>query len=62
MKYVIRRPGVSGEKALWTAALLAHDPDANAQEIAEQVDASRQYVNQIRRQMLETAPETANAE
>ncbi len=48
MKYVMRRPGVSGEKGLWTAALLAHDPDANVQEIAQEVGVSERYVRQIR--------------
>jgi len=52
MQYVKNRPGVSGEKGLQTAAILAHDPDANAQEIAEAVGATRQYVNQIRRSMF----------
>ncbi len=51
MRYVKVRPGVSGDKALWTAALLAHDPDGDTQKVAEAVKATRQYVNQIRRQM-----------
>ncbi|MGC9420900.1 MAG: hypothetical protein ACP5EN_18200, partial [Rhodovulum sp.] len=62
MQYVVNRPGANGEKGLWTAALLAHDPAADAQEIADAVGVSRQYVNQVRRQMLETTPKTADEE
>jgi len=58
MRYVKNRPSVSGDKALWTAALLAHDPDGNAREIAETVGATRQYVNQIRRSIFGNWVET----
>ena len=47
--YVKNRPGVSGEKSLWIAALLANNPDADAQEIGNEVGATRQHVNRIRR-------------
>jgi hypothetical protein len=60
MQYVVNRPGANGEKGLWTAALLARDPAADAQDIADAVGVSRQYVNQVRRQMLETTPKTAD--
>ena len=58
MRYVKNRPGVSGDKALWTAALLAHDPDGNARDIADTVGATRQYVNQIRRSIFGNWVET----
>jgi len=48
MRYVKNRPGVSGDKALWTAALLAHDPGGNARDIASKVGVSERYVRQIR--------------
>jgi hypothetical protein len=48
MRYVKHRPGVSGDKAMWTAALLAHNPDGNVSEIAQTVGASERYVRQIR--------------
>jgi len=50
MRYVKTRPGLSGDKALWTAAILAHDPDADVQEIAGEVGVSARYVRQIRNQ------------
>ena len=58
MQYVKNRPGASGEKGLWTAALLAHDPTANAQDIADVVGATRQYVNQVRRSAFGNSLET----
>jgi len=57
-RYVKVRPGLSGDKALWTGALLAHDPAGNAQKIAETVGATRQYVNQVRRQIDGNSVET----
>jgi hypothetical protein len=60
MRYVKNRPGVSGDKALWTAALLAHDPDGNAQDIAEAVGVTRQYINQIRRSIAGNCLETGD--
>jgi len=48
MRYVQNRPGVSGDKAQWTAALLAHDPNGNVSEIAKKVGVSERYVRQIR--------------
>jgi len=48
MRYVKNRPGLSGDKALWTAALLAHDPNAEAQQIASRVGVSERYVRKIR--------------
>ena len=48
MRYVKNRPGLSGDKALWTAAILAHDPEQSAQEIADEVGVSVRYVRQIR--------------
>lgn len=51
MKYVVNRPGVTGEKGLLTAAILARKPDAVAQEIADEVGASKRYVNMIRKSM-----------
>ncbi len=59
MRYVKSRPGVSGDKALWTAALLAHAPEENTQDIADAVGVSRQYVNQIRRSVFGNSLETA---
>jgi hypothetical protein len=58
MRYVKNRPGVTGDKALWTAALLAHDPDGDTSEIAETVGATRQYINQIRRSIFGNWVET----
>jgi len=60
MAYVQNRHGVTGDKALWTAALLAHDPQANVQDIAKQVDISERYVRQIRSAMGGTDPELAD--
>jgi len=48
MVYVKNRFGVTGDKALWAATLLAHDPQANAQDIADEVGVSERYVRQIR--------------
>jgi hypothetical protein len=59
MVYVMNRPGASGEKGLWTAALLSHNPAADAQEIADAVGVSRQYVNQVRRSVFGNSLETA---
>ncbi|MBN1341565.1 MAG: AAA family ATPase [Phycisphaerae bacterium] len=50
MRYVKSRLGLSGDKALWTAALLARNPDADAQVIASEVGVSERYVRQIRNQ------------
>ena len=58
MRYVKNRPGITGDKALWTAALLAHDPDGDTSEIAKTVGATRQYVNQIRRSVFGNWVET----
>lgn len=51
MRYVKNRPGVSGDKALWAAAILEHEPDCDPQEVAEITGTSRQYVYQIKRGM-----------
>lgn len=51
MKYVMRRPGVNGDKGLWTAAMLAHDPTVNAQDVADVVGVSKRYVNVVRKEM-----------
>jgi len=59
MVYVKNRPGANGEKGLWTAALIAHDPSADTQGIADVVGVSRQYVNQVRRAVFGNSPETA---
>jgi hypothetical protein len=59
MVYVKNRYGVAGDKALWAAALLARNPQANVQEIAKQVDISQRYVRQIRNAMGGTDPEPA---
>jgi hypothetical protein len=48
MVYVINRPGLNSDKALWTGALLAHRPEASAQDIADEVGVSERYVRQIR--------------
>ncbi|MCC5828946.1 MAG: AAA family ATPase [Phycisphaeraceae bacterium] len=48
MVYVKNRPGLTGDKALWTGALLARQPDASAQDIADEVGVSERYVRQIR--------------
>lgn len=68
MQYVKNRPSVSGDKALWAAALLAHDPAASAQDVADTVGISERYVRQIRNKNkgltaeLETeAPEMSSA-
>ena len=58
MRYVKNRPGMNGDKALWTAALLVHAPDRSDREIAETVSATRQYVNQIRRAIFVNWVET----
>lgn len=60
MVYVKNRYGVTGDKALWAAALLAHDPLANVQDIAKQVEISERYVRQIRSAMGGTDAEPAN--
>ncbi|MBI1338290.1 MAG: AAA family ATPase [Phycisphaera sp.] len=60
MVYVQNRYGVTGDKALWAAALLAHDPQANVQDIAKQVEISERYVRQIRSAMGGTDPEPAD--
>jgi hypothetical protein len=48
MRYVKARPGAAGDKGLWTAALLAHQPDADLQQVAVEVGVSERYVRQIR--------------
>ncbi len=55
ISYVKNRPGVSGDKGQWTAALLTHDPEADPQTVAETVGATRQYVTQVRRHMEQNA-------
>jgi len=56
MKYVMCRPGISGEKALWAAAVLAHDPDADLNELAQKVGLSERHLRRIK---AETAGENA---
>ena len=60
MVYVKHRSGITGDKALWAAALLDHDPQANVQDIAKQVDISERYVRQIRNAMGGTDAEPAS--
>ena len=48
MVYIANRPGVTGDKGLLTAALLAHRPDASAQDIADEAGVTKRYVNQVR--------------
>ncbi len=57
-KYVVSRPGMTGDKALLVAALIAHDVEANSQDIADEVGVTRQYVNQIRRSLFGNWVET----
>lgn len=51
MRYVKNRPGITGDKGLWAAAILEHEPGSDTQEVAEVTGTSRQYVNQIKRNM-----------
>jgi len=60
MRYVKNRPGMNGDKALWTAALLDHDPEVSVQEVAQQVGISERYVRQIRNAMAGTDTEFVN--
>jgi hypothetical protein len=60
MVYVKNRYGVTGDKALWAAALLAHNPQASVQDIAGRADISERYVRQIRNAMGGTDAGSAN--
>jgi hypothetical protein len=60
MRYVKNRPGSSGDKALWTAALLAHDPQPDLAAIAQTVGATERYVRQIRNQNTGLTAELEN--
>lgn len=46
--YIKFREGFSGEKGQWVAALLAHDPDADAAQIASVTGASERYIRMIK--------------
>ena len=48
MQYVKNRAGVTGDKGLWAAAILAHEPEKSAQEIAQMVGVSERYVRRLR--------------
>ncbi|MCD4825945.1 MAG: helicase RepA family protein, partial [Phycisphaerae bacterium] len=61
MRYVKNRPGVSGDKALQTAALLAHDANPDIKKIAETVGVSERYVRQIRNENKGLTAELENA-
>ena len=58
MMYVKNRGEVTGDKALQTAAMIFHNPEMNSGLIAEKMDVSRQYVNQIRRSLCGNSSET----
>jgi hypothetical protein len=47
-EYVKNRPGASGDKALWAAALLVNRPEMTSQQVAEKVGVSDRYVRQVR--------------
>ncbi|AQT67927.1 hypothetical protein STSP2_01079 [Anaerohalosphaera lusitana] len=51
MVYVKNRAGISGEKSLWAAALLTHDPGKPPQEIAEVTSCSVRQVNRVRQEL-----------
>lgn len=51
MVYVKNRTGITGDKGLWAAALLAHNPDQPSQEIAETTGLSKRHVNRIRQEL-----------
>lgn len=51
MVYVRNRSGISGEKGLWAAALLTHNPDKSPQEIAEIISSSVRHVTRIRQEL-----------
>jgi len=61
MKYARKRPGLSGDKAKWVAALLARNPSLANADAADTVGVSERYVRQIRQQM-EGGPEAAEQE
>jgi hypothetical protein len=48
MKYVVNRPGFVGKKALLVAAILTHNPKANARDWADPIGVSKQYINRIK--------------
>jgi hypothetical protein len=47
-KFLAVRPGISGEKGYWAAALLVHEPDKNVSEIAQKTGASERHVRRIK--------------
>ena len=51
MKYVMARPGISGEKALWAAAVLTHEPDTDMSELAETVELSERHLRRIKAEL-----------
>jgi len=51
MVYVKNRSGISGDKGLWAAALLTHNPDKSPQEIAEITGLTVRHVNRVRQEL-----------
>jgi hypothetical protein len=51
MKYVMSRPGVSGEKALRAAAVLDHNPNADLRELAAEVELSERHLRRIKAEL-----------
>lgn len=47
-KFVTVRPGISGEKGYWAAAILIHDPEQNVAEIARKTGASERHIRRIK--------------
>ena len=60
MRYVKVRGNLTGDGALWTAALLAHEPDMNPKEIGETVGVSERYVRQIRAELERNSAELSS--
>jgi hypothetical protein len=54
-KYIAHREGLSGEKSIEVAAMLLENEVIEPKIIAEKVGVSRQYVTNIRRQILKLA-------
>jgi len=47
-QFVAIRPGISGEKGYWAAALLTHELEPNTAEIARKTGASERHVRRIK--------------
>ncbi len=51
VRYVKNRPGATGDKGLWTAAILAHHPTLGTKQVADRVGVSPRYVRQVRQEI-----------